>query len=91
MEQERYKPTSKERRMDKLLESRDTALNKFHEILTSGAGPKGLLAYLETYERVSNLIERVRNAHTDSKEIVIRFVDELNFEKEDGEKDEEVG
>ena len=88
---ERYKPTSAEKRMDRLLESRDVALEQIHDLMMSRPQkPIGLLGYIDAFERISNLIIRVENAGAgESKEIVIRFerVPELEFEKEDGGDD----
>jgi hypothetical protein len=89
MAKERYKPTPADVRMDKLLESRDSLLEKFHLLASDSEifSPKGLLGFVEAYERTCNLIERIRNAHAGDKAIVIRFerVKELEeMEKDDG-------
>jgi hypothetical protein len=90
MAKERYKPTPADVRMDKLLESRDLFLGKIHALaLAENLSPKGLIGFLDAYERTSNLIDRIENAHAGDKAIVIRFerVKELEEMEKDDEKD----
>jgi hypothetical protein len=93
MAKARYKPRTFEERLDQLLESRDLMLDKIHKLMLSDPDkPTGLCGFLDSYEKSCNLIDRIENAGTrDSQEIVIMFVDELNFEKDDEGDEEKVG